>query len=116
MKNKFFQGINKLKTQINTITTKAVNIIEDNIIENTENIISELNKTEKLPETYYSEKLKSQNEYYSISKITSNPILYIAVISFHQKKGSIIEFTYPEKEELLSNEDTLNYTKSLSIS
>ena len=116
MKNKFFQGINKLKTQINTITTKAVNIIEDNIIENTENIISELNKTEKLPETYYSEKLKSQNEYYSISKITSNPILYIAVISFHQKKGSIIEFTYPEKEELLSNEDTLNYIKSLSIS
>ena len=32
MKNKFFQGINKLKTQINTITTKAVHIIEDNII------------------------------------------------------------------------------------
>ena len=38
MKNKFFQGFNKLKSQINTIPTKAVNIIEDNIIENTENI------------------------------------------------------------------------------
>ena len=116
MKNKFFEGMNKLKTKINTIKTKAVNIIEDNIIENIENILLEINKIEELPETYYSEILNSLNEYYSISKITSNPILYIAVISFHQKKGSIIEFTYPEKEELLSNENTLNYIKSLSIS
>ena len=116
MKNKFFEGMNKLKTKINTIKTKAVNIIEDNIIENIENILLEINKIEELPETYYSEILNPLNEYYSISKITSNPILYIAVISFHQKKGSIIEFTYPEKEELLSNENTLNYIKSLSIS
>ena len=114
MKNKFFQGFNKLKSQINTITTKAVNIIEDNIIENTENIFSEILKNENLSENYYSEILESQNEYYSISKITSNLILYIAIISFHQKKGSIIEFTYPEKEELLSNENSLNYIKSLS--
>ena len=41
------------------------------------------------------------NNYYKQEHYTSNPILYIAVVSFNHKKGSIIEFTYPDKEELL---------------
>ena len=41
------------------------------------------------------------NKYYKKEHYTSNPILYIAVVSFNHKKGSIIEFTYPDKEELL---------------
>ena len=41
------------------------------------------------------------NKYYKKEHYTSNPILYIAVVSFNHKKGSIIEFTYPDKDELL---------------
>ena len=41
------------------------------------------------------------NKYYKKEHYTSNPILYIAVVSFNHKKGSIIEFTYPDKEDLL---------------
>ena len=41
------------------------------------------------------------NKYYKKEHYTSNPILYIAVVSFNHKKGSIIEFTYPDKVELL---------------
>jgi len=54
------------------------------------------------------------NKYYIKQPHTQNPILYIAVISFNQKKGSIIEFTYPEKEELLEkNENTKQFFESL---
>ena len=35
--------------------------------------------------------------------IESNNILYIALVSFHQKKGSVIELTYPSLEELKTN-------------
>ena len=41
------------------------------------------------------------NKYYKKEHYTSNPILYIGVVSFNHKKGSIIEFTYPDKEDLL---------------
>ena len=54
------------------------------------------------------------NKYYQQQSHTKNPILYIAVISFNQKKGSIIEFTYPEKTELLEkNENTKLFFESL---
>ena len=35
--------------------------------------------------------------------IESNNILYIALVSFHQKKGSVIELTYPSLDELKTN-------------
>ena len=35
--------------------------------------------------------------------IESNNILYIALVSFHQKKGSVIELTYPSLEDLKAN-------------
>jgi hypothetical protein len=54
------------------------------------------------------------NKYYNKQTHTSNPILFIAVISFNQKKGSIIEFTYPDKEELLEkNEKSKAFFESL---
>lgn len=31
----------------------------------------------------------------------SNEILFVAVVGFHHKKGSIIEYTYPSKEEII---------------
>ena len=47
--------------------------------------------------------------YYNPFPNLNNPILFIAIISFHHKKGSIIEFTYPSKEELLKNNENLSY-------
>ena len=39
--------------------------------------------------------------------VESNNILYLALVSFHQKKGSVIELTYPPIEQLIKepNED-----------
>ena len=117
MKNKIFKGLNILKNQINTVATNAANLIDDNLNQNISNIISYLQSNKnKISNNYYSENLKKLNTYYSTSHLDSNPILYIAVVSFHQKKGSIIEFTYPEKDDLLINENIKNYLKSLSVS
>ena len=38
------------------------------------------------------------------------------MVTFHHKKGSIIEFTYPAQSDLLSNPQTLSYLQSLSQS
>ena len=57
------------------------------------------------------------NKYYKKEHYTSNPILYIAVVSFNHKKGSIIEFTYPDKEELLEkNTESKLFFESLITS
>jgi len=47
--------------------------------------------------------------YYNPFPNLNNPILFIAIISFHHKKGSIVEYTYPSKEELLKNNENLSY-------
>jgi len=117
MKNKLFKGLNIIKNQINNVASNAVNLIEDNQNQNISNIISYLQSNKnKISNNFYNQNLKNLDLYYTKSKLDSNPILYIAVVSFHPKKGSIIEFTYPEKEELLINENILNYLKSLSVS
>ena len=57
------------------------------------------------------------NKYYKKEHYTSNPILYIAVVSFNHKKGSIIEFTYPDKDELLEkNTESKLFFESLITS
>ena len=42
------------------------------------------------------------NYYHTPPPTNTPPILMIAIITFHHKKGSVVEFTYPSKEELLS--------------
>jgi len=87
--------------------------IKKRITNATQNLFSENN--EYIKNIFYSlqspgiqlsqEKYESEfiplNKYYKKEHYTSNPILYIAVVSFNHKKGSIIEFTYPDKDELL---------------
>ena len=69
-----------------------------------------------IDEEKYKNEFLPLNIYYKKEHHSSNPILYIAVISFNQKKGSIIEFTYPEKEKLLQeNESTKSFFESLII-
>ena len=59
---------------------------------------SELNQdTSTIPSLYYD--TTSQK----ITKKT-NGVIFIALVSFHQKKGSIVEYTYPSKEAILSSQ------------
>ena len=65
-------------------------------------------------EEKYNSEFVPLNKYYKKEHHSSNPILYIAVVSFNQKKGSIIEFTYPDKTELLEkNEGSKLFFESL---
>ena len=62
----------------------------------------------------YNKTFLELNKYYKKQPHTTNPILYIAVISFNQKKGSLIEFTFPDKTELLEkNESSKLFFESL---
>ena len=68
----------------------------------------------QLSQEKYESEFIPLNKYYKKEHYTSNPILYIAVVSFNHKKGSIIEFTYPDKEELLEkNEESKLFFESL---
>ena len=70
-----------------------------------------------IDEEKYNSEFVPLDKYYKKEHHSSNPILYIAVVSFNQKKGSIIEFTYPEKNELLEkNESSKLFFESLIIS
>ena len=94
------------------------NKISSKLNDNTQSIkdIYNLFKSNKkiLDEQKYNNTFLKLNKYYKKQPHTKNPILYIAVISFNQKKGSLIEFTYPEKSELLEkNENSKLFFKSL---
>ena len=106
--SKFFKNISK------KISTAAQNLFSENI-EYIKNIFFSLQSPELIisQEKYISE-LIPLNKYYKQEHYTSNPILYIAVVSFNHKKGSIIEFTYPDKEELLEkNIESKKFFESL---
>lgn len=109
MKQKILFGFGKIKNQINKVANSASSLIPDEHL-STHN----LNKFLSLIRKSTLNTVSYNNTYYSKSNITDNPILFIAVVSFHHKKGSIVEFTFPSKEDLLKNENTLSYLKSLS--
>ena len=114
MKN-FFKGLKAIKKEINTIANKAEKFInEEDSSQIISNIINTLKLAPDISRNFFN-KNKDINIYYNHISKTSNPILYIGVVSFNQKKGAIIEFIYPEKNDLLSNEETLNYLKSLCL-
>ena len=75
---------------------------DNNFDINKKNEIISLNKNETTKKQY-DENLYYYNPFPNLNK----PILFIAIISFHHKKGSIIEYTYPSKENILKNEENL---------
>ena len=52
-------------------------------------------------EINYTEPLNNNNENQEITE--SNNILYLALVSFHQKMGSVIELTYPSLDTIKNN-------------
>ena len=75
----------------------------ENIINKNNEIIRENNNKENNKKEY-DKNLYYYNSYPKLDK----PILFIAIISFHHKKGSIVEYTYPSKEDLLKNDKNLS--------
>ena len=74
-------------------------------IEDMENKILENKRSKEIVKKEYDENLYYYNPFPNLDK----PILFIAIISFHHKKGSIIEYTYPSKEDLLKNDENLKF-------
>ena len=67
-----------------------------------ENKINEINNN--ILKKQYDENLY----YYNSFPDLSSPILFISIISFHHKKGSIIEYTYPSKENLIKSNKNIS--------
>ena len=119
MKKKLFSGLNFVKKKITEVTqtavNSAVNLLEDN---QSGDYLKDLyialrNKQLYIDQETYKKNYIPLNKYYKSEPQTSNPILYIAVISFNQKKGAIVEFTYPDIETLKSTEESNSYLSSL---
>ena len=119
MKKSFFKGLNYFKKTISSVTqnavNKTVNILEEN---QSGEYLKDLyvllqNKNVDITDEVYNTEFAPLNKYYTEEIQTSNPILYIAVVSFNHKKGAIIEFTYPDKETLLEKEESKNYMTTL---
>ena len=53
--------------------------------------------------------------YYDPFPSLESPILLIALISFHHKKGSIIEYSYPDKESINKNKNISYIIKNRNI-
>ena len=119
MKKKIFNGFNFVKKKLTEVTQTAVNgavnLLEDN---QSGDYLKDLylvlrNKQLYLDQETYKKQYISINKYYKPEPQTSNPILYIAVISFNQKKGAIVEFTYPDIDTLKNTPESNDYLSSL---
>ena len=119
MKKNFLKGFNFVKNKITTVTqtavNKTVNLLEDNQSgDHLKDIYIALrNKQLYMDQETYKKHYVPLNKYYHPEPQNSNPILYIGVISFNQKKGAIVEFTYPDIDNLKSNNESKEYLESL---
>ena len=78
-------------------------------------------KSEKKVNFFHKESFNSYDNdslfYYNPFPEVKNSIFFVAIISFHHKKGSIVEYTFPSKEYLLNNSillEILNNDKNIS--
>ena len=119
MKINLWKGFNFVKNKITTVTqtavNKTVNLLEDN--QSGEYLkdlyIALKNKQLYIDQKTYDRQYSPLNKYYHPERQNSNPILYIGVISFNQKKGAIVEFTYPDIDTLKNNKESKEYLDSL---
>ena len=118
MKN-LWKGFNFVKKKITTVTQTAVNKTVDLLEENQSGeylkdlYIALRNKQLYIDKETYNKQYIPLNKYYHSEPQTSNPILYIGVISFNQKKGAVVEFIYPDCDALKNNDESKTYLESL---
>ena len=119
MKKNLWKSFNFVKNKITTVTqtavNKTVNLLEEN--QSGEYLkdlyIALKNKQLYIDQETYDKQYIPLNKYYHPEPQNSNPILYIGVISFNQKKGAIVEFTYPDIDTLKNNKESNEYLESL---
>jgi hypothetical protein len=121
MKKKFFEGFNKIKQKFENIKDN----IQTNIVSPEEMKNKEIkNKIDFIINEFSLQNIKSQHYmesdtmrevdcYYRPNDDTENPIVLVAVIGFHHKKGSIVEFFHPSKEEIFKNHQNFFDPKNL---
>jgi hypothetical protein len=100
MKKKFFEQFSKIKQKFESNKKEEENVPpkkkeNKNPLDNLINTLS--NKTDIID----TETIKDLDYYYTPNEDNDNPILLVGVIAFHHKKGSIVEFLYPSKEEII---------------
>ena len=91
------------KNKFNPISKSDNNEIIINSNSETKNIQNNINQNE------FQKKYEPNLYYYNSFPDLSSPILFIAIVSFHHKKGSIVEYTYPSKDDLIKNNKIIPY-------
>ncbi len=91
------------KNKFNPISKSNNNEIIINSNSEAKNIQNNINKNE------FQKKYEPNLYYYNSFPDLSSPILFIAIVSFHHKKGSIVEYTYPSKDDLIKNNKIIPY-------
>ena len=91
-KNKFQPNDNSNKNEIKDDKSLEIKQISDKINNN-------------ILEKQYDSNIYYYNKFPDLS----TPILFIAIVSFHHKKGSIVEYTYPSKEDILKKDKIISY-------
>ena len=93
------------KTIVETINKKEINLFIKKLSENLtplikkpKDIISFENKSGKYESAYDTPHLISQKN--------SDDIIFIALITFHHKEGSVVECTFPQKDTIIKNPKT----------
>lgn len=128
MKKKFFEGFNKIKQKFENIQTNINSITspEESKKKETKNnidyIINEFS-LQNIKSKYYMEveEMREVDYYYKQSESnekdnyndSQNLVVLVAAIGFHHKKGSIVEFFHPSKEEIFENHPNLFSEKNL---
>ena len=88
---------------VQSMNSKEINTYLKSISEN----LSYLIKKDKNDIIKENDNGKYENAYDLIDKTENNnneQILFLALITFHHKQGSVVECTFPSKEEIISNE------------
>ena len=87
---------------VQSINSKEINSYLKSISENLSYLINK-NKNDIIKEN---DNGKYENAYDLIDKTENNnneQILFLALITFHHKQGSVVECTFPQKDEIISN-------------
>jgi hypothetical protein len=99
---KLLDGFNKIKIKFEhlkeNISLSPEEIKKKDLKHGLEYLINEFSNLEG------GRKLDEELDYYyraSQAEMLDNPILMVAVVGFHHKKGSIVEFTHPPQEEII---------------
>jgi hypothetical protein len=100
MKKKLFEQFSKLKQKFEG-SSSANDESKSKKKENKnamDTLMSELGDNKS---TIDPDKITSLDYYYTPNESHDNPIILVGVVAFHHKKGSIVEFQYPSKEEVV---------------